>query len=62
MDESRQIRVRQAFEEFFQPGQRPEGWVLDLFRRTADTVPAYRKFLREHGIEPGTTPISSSFP
>jgi len=28
--------------------------VLDLFRRTADTVPAYRKFLRERGIDPET--------
>jgi hypothetical protein len=26
---------------------------LELFRRTAATVPAYREFLREHGIDPG---------
>lgn len=51
----RQTRVRQALDEFFQPPRpRPDGWVLDLVRHTADTVPAYRKFLDEHGITPDT--------
>jgi phenylacetate-CoA ligase len=53
MDSSRQIRVRQAFDDFFEPtGSRSASWVLDLFRHTAETVPAYRKLLRENGIDP----------
>jgi phenylacetate-CoA ligase len=53
MDESRQARVLQAFETFFAAPPKPAAdWVLDLFRRTAENVPAYRKFLQEHGIEP----------
>lgn len=49
----RQARVLRAFETFFEPStERTANWPLDLFRRTADTVPAYRKFLREHGIDP----------
>jgi phenylacetate-CoA ligase len=49
----RQARVLRAFETFFEPfTERTANWPLDLFRRTADTVPAYRKFLREHGIDP----------
>ncbi|RAS69993.1 phenylacetate-CoA ligase [Lentzea atacamensis] len=53
MDGSRQIRVRQAFDDFFGPPAVQSGdWVLDLFLRTAETVPAYRKLLRENGIEP----------
>ncbi|GAB2838241.1 phenylacetate--CoA ligase family protein [Lentzea nigeriaca] len=53
MDTSRQLRVRQAFDDFFEPVEpRQESWVLDLFQHTAATVPAYRKLLRENGIEP----------
>ena len=54
MDESRQTRVLRAFTTFFAQPQPAEDWVLDLARRTAENVPAYRKFLRERGIEPGT--------
>lgn len=53
MDLGRQTRVRQALDSFFGPADpAPETAVLELFHRTAETVPAYRKFLREHGIEP----------
>ncbi|MEQ0564061.1 phenylacetate--CoA ligase family protein [Amycolatopsis sp. NEAU-NG30] len=53
MDLGRQSRVRQAFDTFFAPPEPPsEGDVLALFHRTARTVPAYRKFLQEHGIAP----------
>ncbi|MFI6096246.1 phenylacetate--CoA ligase family protein [Lentzea sp. NPDC051213] len=54
----RQTRVRQAFDEFFEPPQRQESWIPDLVRRTATTVPAYRKFLQEHGIEPDAAEFS----
>lgn len=53
MDHSRRARVRQALETFFEPPvSRSRNWVLDLYRHTVDTVPAYGKFLREHGVEP----------
>ncbi|MFS8097162.1 phenylacetate--CoA ligase family protein [Lentzea alba] len=51
MDESRQTRVLKAYENFFAPPKPQEDWVLDLFHRTAETVPAYRKFLQERGVE-----------
>jgi phenylacetate-CoA ligase len=62
MDDGRQARVRQAFDTFFGPPEPPSGSrVLDLFHRTAETVPAYRKFLREHGIEPGSVTTLDDF-
>ncbi|SDG66440.1 phenylacetate-CoA ligase [Lentzea fradiae] len=45
--------MRQAFDDFFAPGEPvSDSWVLDLVRRTAATVPAYGKLLRENGIDP----------
>ncbi|MEY2681030.1 MAG: hypothetical protein RL661_1261, partial [Pseudomonadota bacterium] len=35
--------------------------VLTLFRRTAETVPAYREFLAAHGIEPETITTLADF-
>jgi phenylacetate-CoA ligase len=62
MDGSRQIRVRQAFDDFFAPTpERSDSWVLDLFQHTAATVPAYRKLLRENGIEPGSITTFEDF-
>ncbi|MFD4668224.1 phenylacetate--CoA ligase family protein [Lentzea sp. NPDC058450] len=52
MDTSRQTRVHQAFDDFFQPAEPNPNWVLDLFRRTASTVPAYAKLLRANDIDP----------
>ncbi len=62
MDLGRQTRVRQAFDSFFGTTEPPSGnHVLDLFHRTAETVPAYRKFLREHGIEPDSVATMADF-
>ncbi|MFC5688462.1 phenylacetate--CoA ligase family protein [Amycolatopsis mediterranei] len=62
MDLGRQTRVRQAFDTFFGAAEPPsENPVLALFHRTAETVPAYRKFLREHGIEPQTVTTMADF-
>ncbi|MGW4062935.1 phenylacetate--CoA ligase family protein [Amycolatopsis sp. NPDC004747] len=62
MDLGRQTRVRQAFDTFFAAAEPPpENHVLELFRRTAETVPAYREFLREHGIEPQTIATMADF-
>ncbi|MEU5263596.1 phenylacetate--CoA ligase family protein [Amycolatopsis sp. NPDC021455] len=62
MDHGRQTRVRQALDSFFGPAEPPsEPQVLDLFRRTAETVPAYRKFLREHGIAPDNVTTMADF-
>jgi phenylacetate-CoA ligase len=32
----------------------PEGHAVDLFQRVAAVVPAYRRFLRERGVDPGS--------
>jgi len=62
MDGDRQNRVRAAFDDFFAPApQRSRSWVLDLFRHTAATVPAYRKLLRENGIEPASIETFADF-
>ncbi|WP_242547678.1 phenylacetate--CoA ligase family protein [Amycolatopsis sp. MtRt-6] len=62
MDLGRQTRVRQAFDTFFEaPAPPAENSVLDLFRRTAETVPAYGKFLRQHGIDPATITTMAGF-
>ncbi len=62
MDSSRQTRVRQAFDDFFSPAEpKSESWVLDLFQRTAQTVPAYRKLLRDNGIEPASITTFEDF-
>lgn len=39
----------------------PNTLVLELFRRTADTVPAYRSFLAEQGIDPATVTDAADF-
>lgn len=39
----------------------PDNAVLDLFRRVAATVPAYRDFLREHGVDPGEVTTIEQF-
>jgi phenylacetate-CoA ligase len=62
MDSSRQNRVRQAFDDFFAPAQPKSGsWVLDLFRHTAQTVPAYQKLLRDNDIDPATITTFEDF-
>ncbi|WP_434444762.1 phenylacetate--CoA ligase family protein [Lentzea sp. E54] len=62
MDTSRQTRVRQALDDFFAPSEPTSAaWVLDLFRRTAGTVPAYRKLLRDNGIDPASVTSFADF-
>ncbi|MDX3188009.1 hypothetical protein PV458_06330 [Streptomyces sp. MN03-5084-2B] len=62
MDLGRQTRVRHALDTFFRTAQpAAEDGVLELFHRTAETVPAYRKFLREHGIEPASVVTMADF-
>ncbi|KOV88278.1 phenylacetate--CoA ligase family protein [Nocardia sp. NRRL S-836] len=58
----RQARVLRAFETFFAPASpQPESWVLDLFQRTAGSVPAYRKFLEANGIAPESVRTLADF-
>jgi phenylacetate-CoA ligase len=59
MDESRGGQTVAAWAEFCgrspEAGPGPGGgqdWVLDLFHRTAGSVPGYRDFLREQGVDP----------
>lgn len=68
MDSGRQARVLGAFEAFFRPADPPENSgtadterILELFRHTAATVPAYQRFLDEHGIEPGSVTTMADF-
>ncbi|CCH31416.1 phenylacetate--CoA ligase family protein [Actinosynnema sp. NPDC047251] len=51
MDADRPGRVAEGFRSFFADDRVPES-VLELFHRVAATVPAYRKFLAEHGVDP----------
>jgi phenylacetate-CoA ligase len=38
-----------------------DGWLLDLFHRVAGSVPAYRDFLRQHGVEPADVSTFADF-
>jgi phenylacetate-coenzyme A ligase PaaK-like adenylate-forming protein len=60
VDTERGTRVVEGFESFF-AGAGPAESVLDLFHRVAATVPAYGKFLREHGIDPATVTTMDDF-
>ncbi|MCS7479035.1 phenylacetate--CoA ligase family protein [Umezawaea endophytica] len=60
MDVERGARVVEGFESFF-ADDRPEESVLDLFRRVAATVPAYRKFLAEHDVDPASVVTMDDF-
>ncbi len=62
MDFGRGDQVLDAFASFF--GDRPgpaQQWPGELFARTAATVPAYRQFLREHGIDPAAITSAEQF-
>ena len=66
MDETRGKRVAAALTEFTSrppaggPAADPE-WPLELFHRTAGSVPAYREFLREHGADPAAVRTLDGF-
>lgn len=66
MDTARARRVAQAFSAFLCDAQPPvagpaEAAAVELFRHTAATVPAYREFLREHGLDPGAVESIDDF-
>lgn len=42
-------------------GMQPHSQVVDLFHRVAGSVPAYREFLREHGVEPAAVRTFADF-
>ncbi|GAA1965913.1 phenylacetate--CoA ligase family protein [Catenulispora subtropica] len=55
VDRIRARRVAEAYDAFFaadRAAEAPEQAALELFRRTAATVPAYQRFLATHGIDP----------
>jgi phenylacetate-CoA ligase len=60
MDADRPALVNAAFASFV-AGTPAEGSVLDLFHRVATTVPAYRKFLAERGVEPSAVATMDDF-
>ncbi|WNV82131.1 phenylacetate--CoA ligase family protein [Umezawaea sp. Da 62-37] len=60
MDTDRGARVVEGFGSFF-AGTRAEESVLELFHRVAATVPAYRKFLDEHGVDPALVVTMDDF-
>src|SRR4051812_440648 len=60
MDTDRGARVVEGFESFF-AGTRAEESVLELFHRVATTVPAYRKFLAEKGVDPASIVTMDDF-
>jgi len=60
VDVDRGTRVVKGFESFF-AGTRADKTVLDLFHQVATTVPAYRKFLAEHDIDPATVVTMDDF-
>ena len=65
MDADRPARVIRGFSAFFagaRPSEsEPAESVLELFHRVATTVPAYRKFLSEHGVEPAAVTTLDDF-
>lgn len=62
MDSSRGDQVVGAFRSLFDGRAGEVGdWPGDLFSRVAATVPAYRKFLQEHGIDPAAVTSAADF-
>jgi phenylacetate-CoA ligase len=63
MDAARNRRVLAGLEEFFDRPPAPSSSVdpVALFRRVADTVPAYRDFLQRHGVSPGDVTSLAGF-
>ena len=62
MDVERPARITQAFASFFagEPLAAPD-WPAELFAATAASVPAYGKFLTEHGIDPASVTTAADF-
>jgi len=60
MDAGRPRSVIEAFEAFF-AAERPCLDVVALFHRVVATVPAYRAFLAEHGVDPTVVRTAEDF-
>ena len=62
MDAERPAKVIEAFTNFFDDVEAPAPeWPAELFARVVATVPAYRKFLDEHGVDPATVTTAADF-
>ena len=67
MDRERSRRIGEAFSRFLETGlddalaEEAEAAVA-LFRRTAESVPAYRDFLGKYGFAPDSVRTKSDFP
>ena len=65
MDSDRPRRVLTELESFFGAGsvppQDPREQVVGLFHGVAASVPAYRAFLRDHGVDPGAVRTFADF-
>jgi phenylacetate-CoA ligase len=61
IDTARATSTAKAFDAFLSGGRPSRDDVLELFQRVAVTVPAYRKFLAERGIDPATVRTMDDF-
>ena len=66
MDGDRPRRVLTALRAFLgadpvSPRDDPQKQVVELFHRVAASVPAYRKFLDDHDVDPGTVRTFADF-
>jgi len=65
MDRDRPRRVLTELRSFLAaepaPQEDPHLRVVELFRRVAASVPAYRAFLRDHGVDPGAVRTFADF-
>ncbi|HEV2784266.1 MAG TPA: phenylacetate--CoA ligase family protein [Actinophytocola sp.] len=61
MDTGRARRVLGEWERFLTGEPAPDAGPVDLFHRVAKSVPAYRDFLRDNGIEPDTVRTVEDF-
>jgi phenylacetate-coenzyme A ligase PaaK-like adenylate-forming protein len=65
MDSDRPRRVLTELESFLAAGsaspEDPRERVIELFHRVVASVPAYRAFLRDHGVDPGAVRTFADF-
>jgi phenylacetate-coenzyme A ligase PaaK-like adenylate-forming protein len=61
VDGERQRRVVRAIEEFGADSPPAKADPLALFREVVDTVPAYREFPRDKGVDPATITTEAGF-
>jgi phenylacetate-CoA ligase len=62
MDVERRARISRAFADFFDGVEAPvPEWPAELFADVVASVPAYRMFLRERGIDPASVTTAADF-